>query len=83
MNKFALWMQNNDKVQKYVAAKLGISQSTIHEIIHLDKLPSIPVAYEIEKYTMGAVTLYDWLDQDLNNKSMPIPKKRRAATIKK
>jgi len=83
MNKFAEWMQNNDKVQKYVAVKLGISQSSLHEIIRLDKIPSIPIAYEIEKYTMGAVTIYDWLDQDLINKNKPIPKKRRAATIKK
>jgi transcriptional regulator with XRE-family HTH domain len=83
MNKFAQWMENNDKVQKYVAVKLGISPSSLHEIIRLDKLPSIRIAYEIEKYTMGAVTIYDWLDQDLNNKSTPMPKKRKAASTKK
>lgn len=77
MNKFAEWMQNNDKVQKYVALKLGISASSIHEIICLGKMPSIKIAYEIEKYTMGAITIYDWLDQDMHNKKAEKPKKKK------
>ncbi len=25
-------------------------------------MPSLRLAYEIEKYTKGAITLYDWID---------------------
>lgn len=63
VNKFAQWMELNDKVQANVAKKLGISPSSLHEILRLDKIPSIKVAYEIEVYTKGEVTIYDWLDQ--------------------
>lgn len=63
MNKFAEWMKNNDKKQRGVAEKLGISQSSLHEILRKNQLPSLKVAYEIEQYTAGAVTVYDWLDQ--------------------
>jgi len=63
VNKFAEWMKNNDKKQRGVAQKLGISTSTLHDIIRKDQLPNLKVAYEIEKYTRGVVTLYDWVDQ--------------------
>ena len=62
MHKFAEWMKNNDKKQKGVAEKIGVSQSTIHAIIKQHQFPSLKTAYEIEKYTKGAITLYDWLD---------------------
>ncbi len=78
MNKFAEWMDNNEKVQKYVATKLGISPSTLHEILRLDKMPSIKVAYEIEKYTMGAITIYDWLDHETKNNIEPKARKKRS-----
>jgi transcriptional regulator with XRE-family HTH domain len=63
MNKFALWMESNDKKQRGVAEKLDISTSTLHEILKKGQIPSIKLAYEIEKYTKGAITLYDWVDQ--------------------
>lgn len=62
MNKFAIWMQSNDKKQRGVAKKLGISTTTLHQIVHGKQLPSFQVAYEIETYTDGAITLYDWFD---------------------
>ncbi len=65
MNKFSEWMNNNDKKQRGVAEKLGISTSTLHDILRKGQLPSLKTAYEIEKYTRGVVTLYDWLDQQL------------------
>lgn len=63
MNKFALWMKNNDKKQIGVADKLGISQACLHDILKKGQIPKLELAYEIEKYTRGVVTLYDWIDQ--------------------
>ena len=62
MNKFAEWIKNNDKKQRGVAEKLDISTSSLHDILRKGQMPSLKVAYEIEKYTKGAVTVYDWLD---------------------
>ncbi len=64
MDKFADWVRSNDKKQRGVAQKLGISTSTLHEILRKGQMPSLKVAYEIEKYTKGAITLYDWIDED-------------------
>lgn len=62
MNKFAEWMKNNDRKQLPVSEKLGISQSFLHGLLRKGFMPSLKVAYEIEKYTQGDVTVYDWLD---------------------
>jgi DNA-binding XRE family transcriptional regulator len=62
MNKFAEWMKKNDKKQKGVAEKLGIGTTTLHEILKNKHLPSLILAYKIEKYTRCAVTMYDWID---------------------
>ena len=63
MNKFARWIEENDKKQRGVAEKLSISTSTLHEILRKGLMPSLKLAYEIEKYTLGAITVYDWLDE--------------------
>lgn len=63
MNKFANWMKSNDKKQRGVAEKLKISTSTLHDILRKGQIPSLKLAYEIEKYTKGAITLYDWIDE--------------------
>lgn len=62
MNKFADWIKNNDKKQRGVAQKLGISSATLYEILKKGLIPNLKTAYRIEKYTRGCVTLYDWLD---------------------
>jgi DNA-binding XRE family transcriptional regulator len=63
VNKFAKWVHSNDKKQRGVAEKLGISTSTLHDILRQGKMPSLTLAYEIEKYTKGAITVYDWIDE--------------------
>lgn len=68
MNKFAEWVKFNDKKQRGIAEKLGISTSSLHAILRQDQTPSLKVAYEIEKYTKGAVTMYDWIDQSVDTK---------------
>jgi DNA-binding XRE family transcriptional regulator len=65
VNKFADWMKNHDKKQRGVAEKLGISTTTLHDILRKGQMPSLKVAFEIEKYTRGSVTVYDWMDQQL------------------
>jgi len=64
MNKFAEWVKNNDKKQRGIAEKLSISTSTLHDILRKNHMPSLKVAYEIEIYTRGAITVYDWLDHN-------------------
>lgn len=68
MNKFAEWMKCNDKKQRGVAEKLGISTSTLHDILRKGVTPNLRLAYEIEKYTKGTITVYDWLDQPYKEK---------------
>jgi transcriptional regulator with XRE-family HTH domain len=62
MNKFAEWVRSNDKKQRGIADKLGISTSTLHDILRKGLMPSLRLAYQIEHYTKGAITLYDWVD---------------------
>ena len=69
MNKFAEWIKNNDKKQRGVADKLGISTSTLHDILRKGQMPSLKLAYEIEKYTKGAITVYDWVDEPKKEKN--------------
>jgi len=78
MNKFAEWLKENDKKQRGVAKKIGISTSSLHEILRLGKIPTIKVAYAIEEYTKGQITVYDWIDQ----KERAIPKKKPKKTPK-
>ncbi len=68
MNKFAEWIANNDKKQRAVAQRLKISTSSLHDLIRKNQIPSLKVAVEIEKYTKGAITVYDWLDQEVKVK---------------
>ena len=75
MNKFAEWIKNNDKKQRGVAEKIGISTSTLNDILRKDQTPSLKVAYEIEKYTRGAITMYDWVDQEIEKKAIAKDKK--------
>lgn len=74
MNKFAQWMIGNDKKQRGVAEKLGISTSTLHDILKKGHMPSLRLAYEIEQYTKGAITVYDWIDEPQAKKKNEITK---------
>ena len=84
MNKFAIWMKNSDKKQRGVAQKLNISQSTLHEILKKGQIPSLKLAYEIEKYTKGAITVYDWVDhaEQINTIVTKVKIKQKAKKIK-
>lgn len=78
MSKFAEWMVANDKKQVSTALKIGISQSTLSDILASKQLPSLKLAYEIEKYTKGAITVYDWIDQNpAQDNAIPTTKRKR------
>lgn len=78
MNKFADWMKANEKNQRGVAAKLGISTSSLHDILRKNQTPNLKVAYKIEIYTKGSITLYDWIDEKKNVETIEISKKTKA-----
>ena len=78
-------MKCNDKKQRGVAEKLGISTSTLHDILRKGLIPNLKLAYAIEKYTKGVITMYDWIDQVYKEKKKT-PKsatKARNKTISK
>lgn len=56
-------MKDNEKKQRAVAQKLGISTSTLHDILRKGLIPSLKTAYKIERYTKGAISVYDWIDE--------------------
>jgi len=84
MNKFSDWIKNSDKKQNGVAQKLNISASTLHDILKKGQIPNLRLAYEIEEYTRGAITVYDWVDQkhqqsiEENNETAKVISKPRA-----
>jgi transcriptional regulator with XRE-family HTH domain len=85
VNKFADWMESNDKKQRGVAEKLGISTSTLHDILRKGQIPSLKLAYDIEQYTKGVITVYDWLDQPVQvaKKVNKVVIKKKVKTVKK
>jgi DNA-binding XRE family transcriptional regulator len=85
VNKFAEWIKNSEKKKSGVAQKLSISPSTLHDILRKSQLPSLKLAYNIEKYTKGAVTVYDWVDQPVqeNKTVVKIVAKASAKKISK
>lgn len=85
MNKFAEWVKNQDKKQNGIAEKIGVAASTLHDIVKKGHIPSIRIAYKIEVYTNGAITLYDWLDEgnEDNKKIKKTTIQTQEKTIKK
>jgi len=85
VNKFAEWIKNSEKKQSGVAQKLSISASTLHDILKKGQVPRLKLAYEIEKYTKGAVTVYDWVDQPVqeNKATTKIVAKPKAKKVSK
>lgn len=81
MNKFADWIVLKDKKYRGIAKKLGISTSNLYEILRKGKIPNLKTAYDIENYTEGHVTMYDWLDQKIkqpiNNKKISNENKKK------
>lgn len=78
MKKLTDYLKIKHIKQRGFAEDIGISTSSLHEILRLGKIPTLKVAYEIEKFTEGHITLYDWVDQRLK-----IPKEKSDKDTKK
>ena len=78
MNKFAEWVKKKGVKQRHIADKIGVSTSSLHEILRLDKIPSVQVCGAIREFTDGDITFDDWLDQS-NKQSMKTKKIKKAA----
>ncbi len=83
MHKFAEWIKDNEKKQNGVAEKLKVSASTLHDILRKGQSPSLKLAYAIEKYTKGAITVYDWVDQQPEQENKEIAKSKTKPKAKK
>lgn len=69
-------MKAQCKQQRGVAKELGISTSSLHDILRKGQLPSLIVARRIHNYTEGDIEVDDWLDE------LPIEKKMAYGLIK-
>ena len=77
MKKLNDWIRINCIKQIGFAEKIGVSTSTLHEILRNGRMPTIITAYEIEKFTDGEITIYDWLDEETQKKKSITKNKRK------
>ena len=82
MNRFAEWVERKGIKQRFIADKLGISTSTLHGILRADHLPNLRTAYDIETFTRGEITVYDWLDQTNDANKVIVSAHRQTKTVK-
>lgn len=78
MHKLQKYLNHKETTQRKFAAKLGTSPTHLGRLISGACLPSLRMAFEIEKKTGGLVTVYDWLppeDQELRKKNCEENKK--------
>lgn len=54
---------------RYFADKIGTSTCTLHSILKKNHVPHISILYNIEKNTLGRVTLYDWVSNECHDKT--------------
>jgi DNA-binding XRE family transcriptional regulator len=62
MKKLLDWVKKKCIKQKGMAEKIGVSEATLHEILLHNKSPNLKVAYAIEIFTEGDITIYDFID---------------------
>ena len=65
MKKLLDWLKMKHVKQAGFAQDIGISTSSLHEILRNGRVPNVKILYEIEKFTDGYITLYDWVDRDV------------------
>lgn len=64
MNKLEKYLKHRGISQKKFAEKIGSNANNLSLLIRGKTIPTLRMAYEIEKKTGGLVTLYDWLPED-------------------
>jgi len=84
MKKFSRWVFENNAKQIDLAEALGVSTTTMHNLIKKDAIPTLELAIAIEEYTNEEVTVYDWSSNKKENRTSPkIPKKTAKRKMKK
>ena len=64
MNKLEKYLKHRGISQKKFAEKIGSNPNNLSLLIRGKTVPTLRMAYEIEKKTGGLVTLYDWIPED-------------------
>lgn len=57
----ALYLSVNNCSQRWMSRALGVSLETIQRLCAGDRLPTLPMAYEIERVTKGVVPTEVWM----------------------
>ncbi len=65
MNKLEKYLKHRSITQRGFAIKIGTTPNNLNSLIHGKSMPSLRLAYEIEKKTGGLVTMYDWIPDEL------------------
>lgn len=63
--KLKQYLKDNYIQQKALVDKLGISATHANALVHERTTPTLEIAYAIEKFTKGKVTVYDWLRENV------------------
>lgn len=65
MTKLKTYIENNGINQTWMAKKIGIAPNSLSRIATGKAIPSLQVAYRIEKITKGEVKMVDLLPKDV------------------
>ena len=61
MKKLVKFMKENELNTRLIAQDMKMPIGTVYSWLRGKAKPSIRKAYALEKYSKGAVTVYDWL----------------------
>jgi len=64
VNKLAKYLKHINKTQREFANEIGTTPNNLSSLIKGKSMPSLRLAYEIEKKTGGLVTVYDWIPEN-------------------
>lgn len=60
-SKLSTWMDSQSLTRDVVAARLKIQRTYLDKLCRAESRPSLELAFEIEKLTLGSVLASDWL----------------------
>lgn len=69
MTKLKDYLKEKGINQKWLAQKIKTTETNLSSIVNGKSIPTLRLAYEIEKNTNKEVTLYDWVEE-LNKKNI-------------
>ncbi|MEC7763356.1 MAG: helix-turn-helix transcriptional regulator [Pseudomonadota bacterium] len=62
MNKLKAHLSSSGRTQSQLANAIGISRAYMSEIVNGSKVPSLTLAFAIERETSGAVPASSWVE---------------------